>query len=111
MTTMKHRISQLELLNSQLFSKDIRVGYDKIKQLLNGDKRYENDCDLFVLDSGVIFHLRRKDIYNEYGIQDYVKQVWKDSSMLGKMLERQHRIQTKLLSALNNAETTQAVAD
>ena len=111
MTTMKQRISQLELLNGQLFTKDIRVGYDKIKQLLNGDKYFENDTDLFALDSGVIFHLRRKDTADDYGIQDYVKQVWNDSSMLGKVLERQHRFQTKLLNALNNAETTQTVAE
>lgn len=41
---------------------DVKSRYDEILEFLGKEKYFESDSDLYFVENGIIFHLRKKDI-------------------------------------------------
>lgn len=109
MVIMKQKLSRLEALNAQLIAKlDVKSYVQQITDLLGKEKYFQTDSDLFFVENGIVFHLRLKDIEGGNGIscmKEYCSQVWSSSSSLAKQMEKQAKLQHKLLGLLTAAET------
>jgi hypothetical protein len=104
MATMKQKMSRLEALNSQLLSKlDVKSRYDKILEYLGKDKYFLTDSDLFLAEDGIVFHLRLRDIQGDPKdcMSKYCAEIWSSSSSLARQMERQVKLQQKLLALLS----------
>lgn len=107
MSLMKQKIAHLEALNAQLMSKlDLKSRFDQIQELMD-DRKYHVTPDGYLVDSGLIFHLRKKVCKEgeclKSSLDGLYESAWKDTSSLMKVMERQQRLQQKLLSCLSKS--------
>lgn len=108
MSLMKQKIVHLEALNAQLMSKlDLKSRFDQIQELMDGRRYHVTPDDGYLVDSGLIFHLRKKDCKEgeclKSSLDGLYERAWKDTSSLMKVMERQQRLQQKLLSCLSKS--------
>ena len=104
MATMKKKLYKLEALNAQLMAKlDVKSRYDEILEFLGKEKYFESDSDLYFVENGIIFHLRKKDIDGDgkSSMDKFCSEVWSSSSSLVKQMEKQSKLQNKLLGLLS----------
>jgi hypothetical protein len=106
MSVMKQRLCFAESLNSQLMSKmGLKDGLEQIKETLGCEDYYETADDAYLIEHGVIFHMRKKDCKSgeesKPSLREFSSKAWADSSMLSKVIDKQQRIQSKLLSHLS----------
>ncbi|KAJ3415443.1 hypothetical protein HDV05_004885, partial [Chytridiales sp. JEL 0842] len=72
MVTMRKKLSQLEAINAELMTKlDIKSGYDKIVDILGKEKFFESEDDLYFVENGIIFHLKKKDMEEVESLKKY----------------------------------------
>jgi hypothetical protein len=93
---MKKKLFQLEALNAQLMAKlDVKTRHDEIVEFLGKEKFYESDSDLFFVENGIIFHLKKKDIDGDCKscMDKFCSEVWSSSSSLAKLMEKQDKLQ------------------
>ena len=104
MSVMKNKLIILEQLNADLMTKlNIKSKYSQIKELMCDRKYFEND--IFCVQDGIVFQMRihgqnSDDGYNR--LKQLKESAWKDTDILNKIMERQTRIQDKLLKLLSN---------
>jgi hypothetical protein len=108
MSLMKQKLAHLEAINAQLMSKlDLKSRFDQIQELMDGRKYHVTPDDGYLVDSGLIFHLRKKDCKEgeclKSSLDSLYEMAWKDTSSLMKVMERQQRLQQKLLSCLSKS--------
>jgi hypothetical protein len=82
---------------------DVKSRYDEILEFLGKEKYFESDSDLYFVENGIIFHLRKKDIDGDgkSSMDKFCSEVWSSSSSLVKQMEKQSKLQNKLLGLLS----------
>jgi maltooligosyltrehalose synthase len=103
MLKMKERMLQLETLNTQLIAKlNTKSCLEQIIEVLDGNKYYETESEIFKIDNGIVFYLRRKDVEGNLKqcLDEFVVRVSKNPSKLSKIMERQQSFQKKLFNLL-----------
>ena len=104
LSLMKEKLNQLESLNKDLLTKlDVKSRYQQIKQLMGERKYYETERDIFCVgDECIVYQMRITESKDEAYqlLERYIKCVWKDPSMLARLMEKQVKIQSKLLHLL-----------
>jgi hypothetical protein len=70
-----------------------------------GERKYcETERDIFCVgDECIIYQMRTTDSKEEAHqfIEKYMRCVWKDPQLIARLMEKQGKIQTKLLQLLN----------
>ena len=104
LSLMKDKLNQLESLNKELLTKlDVKSRYQQIKQLMGERKYYETERDIFCVgDECIVYQMRITESKEEAYqlLERYIQCVWKDPSMLARLMEKQVKIQSKLLYLL-----------
>jgi hypothetical protein len=105
MVRMKQKLAHLETVNGQLMNKlGLKSRFDQIQELMEGRKYHIEEEDGYLIDSGVIFHLRKKDCKDgeclKTSLDNFCDKAWNDTSSFMKVMDRQQRLQQKLLSCL-----------
>lgn len=114
MATMKAKLCQLELINSQLMEKLYsKTKYDQIKQLLGTKKMFETEKELFCLGNEcIVYDLKKNGVSDRNELEKQLKEsmetVWKNPDELNRLMHKQPRIQDKLLQLLlrNHSSST-----
>ena len=105
MAIMKDKLNQLESLNRELMCKlDVKSRYEQIKELMGERKYYETERDIFCVgDECVVYQMRITDSKEEAYqlLEKYMRYVWKDPQLIARLMEKQDKIQTKLLQLLS----------
>jgi maltooligosyltrehalose synthase len=107
MLKMKERMLQLEDLNTQLMSKlNTKSCLEQITEVLAGSKYYETDSEIFKIENGIVFYLRRKDVEGNLKqcLDEFVVKVLNNPSKLSKIMDRQQMFQQKLFNLLYPAK-------
>lgn len=108
MGVMKEKTAHLESLVKEPQSKlDAQSRYGQIKELM-GDRKYlETERDVYCVgDEGVVYQMRitkSKEETHE-SLEKYMASVWKDAHSVSKLMEKQDKIQSKLLQILNQGK-------
>ncbi len=102
MALMKDKLNQLESLNRELMCKlDVKSRYQQIKELMGDRKYFETERDIFCVgDECVVYQMRITDSKEE-AHQLLEKYMWKDPQLIARLMEKQDKIQTKLLQLLS----------
>jgi len=104
LSLMKEKLNQLESLNKDLLTKlDVKSRYQQIKQLMGERKFYETERDIYCVgDECIVYQMRITESKEEAYqlLERYIQCVWKDPSMLARLMEKQVKIQSKLLHLL-----------
>ena len=104
LSLMKEKLNQLESLNKELLTKlDVKSRYQQIKQLMGDRKYYETERDIYCVgDECIVYQMRITESKEEAYqlLERYIQCVWKDPSMLARLMEKQVKIQSKLLHLL-----------
>ena len=82
---------------------DVKSRYQQIKELMGERKYFETERDIFCVgDECVVFQMRIKDSKEEAHqlLEKYMRCVWKDPQLIARLMEKQDKIQTKLLQML-----------
>jgi len=105
MALMKDKLNQLESLNRELMCKlDVKSRYQQIKELMGERKYFETERDIFCVgDECVVYQMRITDSKEEAHqlLEKYMRCVWKDPQLIARLMEKQEKIQTKLLQMLS----------
>ena len=103
---MKSKINQLETTVRDLIKQLNVPSYQRIKNLLDGDRHFETDDNIYCLHSGIIIPLRRKHYktleYALESIDDVASRLFKEPKALTKLMEKQVDIQSELFQLLMN---------
>ena len=104
LSLMKDKLNQLESLNKDLLTKlDVKSRYQQIKQLMGERKYYETERDIYCVgDECIVYQMRITESKEEAYqlLERYIQCVWKDPSLLARLMEKQVKIQSKLLHLL-----------
>lgn len=105
MALMKDKLNQLESLNRELMCKlDVKSRYQQIKELMGDRKYFETERDIFCVgDECVVYQMRITDSKEEAHqlLEKYMRCVWKDPQLIARLMEKQEKIQNKLLQMLS----------
>jgi hypothetical protein len=104
MALMKDKLNQLESLNRELMYKlDIKSRYHQIKELMGDRKYFETEKDIFCVgDECVVYQMRITDSKEAHQLlEKYMRCVWKDPQLIARLMEKQEKIQNKLLQMLS----------
>jgi hypothetical protein len=107
MVTMKKKLYQLEAINAELMTKlDVKSGYDKIVGILGKEKFFESEDDFYFVENGIVFHLKKKDIDGDCKscMGKFCSELYRSSSLLAKQMEKQAKLQRKLLGLLSQQQ-------
>jgi len=108
MLTMKQKLNRLEALNAQLMTKlNVKSRHDTITDHLGKDKYFESESDYFFVENGIVFHLRKKDLKGDdlqSCMKKYCSEVWSSSTSLARQMEKQDKLQQKLLGLLTQKQ-------
>lgn len=102
---MKEKINQLEILNRDLMRKlDVKSRHQQIKELTADRKYFETERDIFCLgDECVVYQMgitnSKEETYQS--LEKYMQCVWKDSQSIARIMEKQEKIQRKLLQLMS----------
>ena len=103
---MKSKINQLETTVRDLINQLNVPSYQRIKNLLDSDRHYETDDNIYCLHSGIIIPLKRKHYKTlEFAldsIDDVASRLFKEPRALTKLMEKQVDIQSELFQLLMN---------
>lgn len=98
--SMKIKLIKLEESNKQLLLDQNKSLYQRISDKLNGLNYYESDTNYYFLHSGIVIPIRKQKYSSledaQNGMEEFVTQVFSDSTLLSKTMSKQHSIQTKL---------------
>lgn len=105
MDCMKQRLKELEEINSKWMNSNAKSTFHQIKDILNGKNYYETDDYIYCLAKECTIYPLRKSNYKSNqealdAFDTYSKEVWKDHKVLQKVMSKQPKIQSKLLSIL-----------
>jgi hypothetical protein len=103
--SMKNKILTLEERVKTLMNNQSKSLYRRVKELLD-DNCYETDSTIYILHSGLVLPFKR-DFYPTLedakdNLDKMVHRLFKDTKVLGKVMEKQHSVQEKLYDLVMN---------
>ncbi len=104
---LKNKIASLEEKCRSLLINQHKSLYHRMKEILDDDCHVTADT-YYILNSGLVLPFKRKyystlDDARE-NVEDMVQRIFQDSAVLPKVLEKQHKLQSKLLKMILSGE-------
>jgi hypothetical protein len=107
---MKQRLTELEAENKCLKSNKYRCTTTRIKEQLNGKCYYESEDYFYCFKDNIIVPVKKSKYPKvEDALQKHestMEEVWKDSDILHKVIQKQDKLQETLLALLFHEATS-----
>ena len=111
---LKSKIQTLEEKCNRLLQNQYKSLYHRIKELLD-DNYFETEDTIYLLHSGLALPFKRRYYPTledaQSNLDEMVHQIFKDTKLLPKMIEKQHSVQQKLFRLVMNYENDEDVKE
>ncbi len=104
---LKSKILSLEEKYRSLLQHQFKSLYHRLKELLD-DNYYESDDTFYLLHSGLVLPFRKKYYPTledaQTSVDDMAHRIFTDSKVIGRVFEKQHKLQAKLFKMVMEEE-------